>query len=76
MKDGFQRQQLGVGLGGAIKKDKTFYYVNFEQTNDIKDNLLNSPVLGINETVRGNNYFSYASAKIDQYWSIRICTQV
>ena len=69
VKDGFQRQQLGVGFGGAIKKDKTFYYINFEQTNDIKDNLLNSPSLGINSTVRGKNYFSYASAKIDQYWN-------
>ncbi|MEJ7822026.1 MAG: TonB-dependent receptor [Chitinophagaceae bacterium] len=72
VKDGFQRQQLGVGIGGAIIKDKTFFYVNFEQTNDIKDNLLNSPVLGINETVTGKNYFSYASAKIDQYWSKNI----
>ncbi len=72
VKDGFQRQQLGVGFGGAIKKDKTFYYINFEQTNDIKDNLLNSPVLGINETIRGKNYFSYASAKVDQYWSKNI----
>ncbi len=69
VKDGFQRQQLGIGFGGAIKKDKTFYYINFEQTNDIKDNLLSSPVLGINETVRGKNYFSYISGKIDQYWS-------
>ncbi len=68
VKDGFQRQQLGIGLGGAIKKDKTFFYVNFEQTNDIKDNLLNSPTIGVNETVRGKNYFSYASLKIDQYW--------
>ena len=72
VKDGFQRQQLGVGFGGAIKKDKTFYYINFEQTNDIKDNLLNSPVLAINETVRGKNYFSYGSAKIDQYWNKNI----
>ena len=72
VKDGFQRQQLGVGIGGAIKKDKTFLYVNFEQTNDIKDNLLNSPILSINETVRGKNYFSYASAKIDQYWKKNI----
>ena len=72
VKDGFQRQQLGVGFGGAIKQDKTFYYINFEQTNDIKDNLLNSPSLGVNETVRGRNYFSYASAKIDQYWSKNI----
>lgn len=68
VKDGFQRQQIGVGLGGAIKKDKTFYYINFERTFDIKDNLLNVPTLGINEALRGNSDFSYASAKIDQYW--------
>ena len=71
VKDGFQRQQLGVGLGGKIKKDKTFYYINFEQTYDIKDNLLSSPLLGVNEVIRGQNSFSYASAKIDQYWSKR-----
>ncbi len=69
VKDGFQRQQLGVGLGGAIKKDKTFYYVNFEQTFDIKDNLLAVPALGVNETVRGKNSFTYLSGKIDQNWN-------
>ena len=69
VKDGFQRQQLGVGIGGAIKKDKTFFYFNFEQTYDIKDNLLNVPSLGVNEAIRGRNYFSYGSAKIDQYWN-------
>ncbi|MEO7310819.1 MAG: TonB-dependent receptor [Chitinophagaceae bacterium] len=71
VKDGFQRQQLGIGLGGAIKKDKTFFYLNLEQTFDIKDNLLNSPVLGINETVRGKNSFTYISGKLDQYWNKR-----
>ncbi len=69
VKDGFQRQQLGVGFGGAIKKDKTFFYVNLEQTNDIKDNLLNVPELGVNAAIRGKNYFTYASGKIDQYWN-------
>ncbi len=69
VKDGFQRQQLGVGVGGAIKKDKTFYYLNVEQTYDIKDNLLNVPALGIKETVRGRNSFTYASGKIDQNWN-------
>ncbi|WP_026904433.1 TonB-dependent receptor [Pedobacter glucosidilyticus] len=69
VKDGFQRQQLGVGLGGALKKDKTFFYLNFEQTFDIKDNLLNVPELGVNEAIRGNNSFSYLSTKIDQIWS-------
>lgn len=71
VKDGFQRYQAGVGFGGAIRKDKTFYYINAEYTRDIKDNLLNSPALGVNETVRGENNFSYISAKIDQQWSSR-----
>lgn len=69
VKDGFQRQQLGVGVGGAIKKDKTFYYFNIEQTYDVKDNLLNVPLLGINQTVRGKNSFTYVSGKIDQNWN-------
>jgi hypothetical protein len=69
VKDGFQRYQAGFGFGGAIKKDKTFYYVNAETTRDLKDNLLNSPSLGVNETVRGTNNFTYLSAKIDQKWS-------
>jgi hypothetical protein len=55
VKDGFMRQQAGFGFGGAIKKDKTFYYVNAEQTFDFKDNLLNVPQLDINETVPGTN---------------------
>lgn len=71
VRDGFQRYQAGVGFGGAIKKDKTFYYVNAEYTRDIKDNLLNSPALGVNETVRGENNFTYLSAKIEQNWSNR-----
>jgi outer membrane receptor for ferrienterochelin and colicin len=69
VKDGFQRYQAGFGLGGALRKDKTFYYLNAEYTRDLKDNLLNSPDLGVNETVRGENNFSYLSGKIDQHWS-------
>lgn len=71
VKDGFQRYQAGVGFGGAIVKDKTFYYVNAEHTTDLKDNLLNSPALGVNETLRGENRFSYLSAKLDQVWNAR-----
>lgn len=69
VKDGFMRQQFGFGFGGAIKKDKTFYYVNAEQTFDFKDNLLNVPQLNINETVPGNNRFTYLSGKVDQKWN-------
>jgi outer membrane receptor for ferrienterochelin and colicin len=71
VKDGFKRDQAGFGLGGALKKDKTFFYLNFEQTIDKKDNLLNVPQLAVNETVKGYNRFSYVSGKIDQVWSQR-----
>jgi hypothetical protein len=76
VKDGFQRYQAGFGLGGALQKDKTFYYINAEYTRDIKDNLLNSPALGVNETVRGENNFSYISAKIDHNWSSRFRSSI
>lgn len=69
VKDGFQRYQAGVAFGGALVKNKTFYYVDLEHTTDLKDNLLNSPALGVAETVRGNNRFNYLSAKIDHQWS-------
>ena len=39
VKDGFQRHQLGFGLGGALKRDQTFFYVNVEQTFDKKDKI-------------------------------------
>ncbi len=76
VKNGFGRYQAGVGLGGAIVKEKTFYYVNFEHTTDIKDNLLTSPTLGINQTVRGENRFDYFSAKLDQRWAARFTSSL
>lgn len=69
VKDGFKRYQIGGGLGGAIVKDKTFYYVNIEHTSDFKDNLLTSPQLAVNTTVPGRNNFTYMSGKIDQKWN-------
>jgi hypothetical protein len=69
VKDGFMRQQFGAGIGGAVVKDQTFFYVNLEQTFDVKDNLLTSPALGINATVPGQNSFTYASLKLDHHWN-------
>ncbi len=71
VRDGFQRYQFGFGLGGPIKQDRTFFFINFENTFDLKDNLLNSPDLQVNETVRGNNRFSYLSTKISHQWNDR-----
>ncbi len=69
VRDNFQRIQGGVAIGGAIKKDKTFYYLDFEHTTDLKDNALNSPALNVAETVPGRNLFTYLSGKIDHNWS-------
>ncbi len=69
--DGFMRHQYGVAVGGPLRRDRTWFYLNVEQTRDTKDNLLTSPALGVNGTVRGANEFTYASLKLDQRWSAR-----
>jgi hypothetical protein len=74
VKDGFRRHQVGTAFGGAIKKNKTFYFVDVEFTRDKKDNLLNSPDLGVNETVRGYNDFILLSGKLDHTLSDRYKT--
>ncbi|NMM48870.1 TonB-dependent receptor plug domain-containing protein [Marinigracilibium pacificum] len=74
VKDGFMRNQFGFGMGLPLKKDKTFLYLNAEQTFDRKDNLLSVPDLGVNETVRGSNRFTYFSARVDQRWNSKVRT--
>jgi len=69
VQDGFKRYQFGFGLGGPIKKDKTFFYVNVERIDDVKDNLLNVTDLGVNETIKGQNDFTRISGKIDHKWN-------
>lgn len=74
VKDGFRRDQVGFGVGGAIVPDKTFYFVNVESTADDKDNLLTSPSLGITGSVPGENQFDYFSTRIDHHWSSNLVT--
>lgn len=66
---GFQRHQFGVSVGGPIQKDKTFYYLDAEQTISIKNNLLNVPELGVNSSIRGQNDYTLLSGKIDHNWT-------
>lgn len=69
VRDGFQRHQFGVAGGGAIARDRTFFYADLEQTLDAKDNLLASPALGVNETVGGQNRQTLGSLRLDHVWS-------
>ena len=65
VKDGFERNQYGFGLGGPLIRDRTFFYANVEYAKDDKDNLLSSPALGVNTTVAGENTALLSSLKLD-----------
>ena len=69
VKSGFQRHQGGVALGGPIVKDQTFFYVNLEHTTDWKDNFLRVGDLNVDETIQGQNQFTYFSGRVDHHWS-------
>lgn len=65
--DSFQRNQFGASLGGAIKKDHTFYFGNFEITRESADAILTSPLsVGLAPTTFHN---AEALGKLDQHWS-------
>lgn len=65
VRDGFRRNQVGISLGGPIKRDRTFFFGNLEYTQDDKDNLLNAPALGVSGVVPGENESLLASLKLD-----------
>lgn len=79
VKEGFSRDQYGFSLAGPIVEDQTFFFANAEYTRDVKDNLLSSPALGVNETVRGENTSLLLSGKIDHQlnedWRIALRAQ-
>jgi outer membrane receptor for ferrienterochelin and colicin len=71
VKDGFTRQQGGIAIGGPIVKDQTFLFLNLEHTTDWKENRLEVGNLGLEETIQGQNQFTYLSGRLDHRWTDR-----
>ena len=63
--ESFERYQGGFALGGPIMRDRTFFYVNYEYSRDRNTQIVDAPLLGITDTVTGNNQFHLGSARLD-----------
>ena len=74
--DSFERYQGGGAISGALVRDKTFFYANFEYTRDINTNVVDAPVLGTVGNVTGTNQFYLGSFRIDHRltddWSLAL----
>lgn len=63
--ESFERYQAGFAAGGALKRDRTFLYANYEFTADRNTQIVDAPLLGVVDTVTGNNRFHLGSLRLD-----------
>ena len=63
--ESFERYQAGFAAGGALKRDTTFLYANYEYTRDRNTQVVDAPQLGIVDSVTGNNQFHLGSLRLD-----------
>jgi hypothetical protein len=63
--ESFERYQGGFAAGGALRRDRTFFYANYEFTADRNTQIVDAPQLGILDTVTGNNRFHLGSLRLD-----------
>ena len=63
--ESFERYQAGFAAGGALRRDRTFLYANYEFTADRNTQIVDAPLLGVVDTVTGNNRFHLGSLRLD-----------
>jgi len=63
--ESFERYQAGFAAGGALQRDRTFLYANYEFTADRNTQIVDAPLLGVVDTVTGNNRFHLGSLRLD-----------